>query len=367
MIRLAGGAKELKIAVIAAGSVEPVGTFRSLIADFGLYGVEAERIRLLPIAVADDPLTPDCDESAWSKNGFSATVAASFTDCGLIFFSGGDQMRYRQTLLDEKGSDSPVLMTARRLYEQGAVIAGTSAGAAMMCDPMIVSGTSLGALIGSERDRVRWDRGLGFWPGFIVDQHFIKRGRFGRLLVMLLQQDVHPGIGLGFGVDEDTALLVHGGQVRVIGRSGVLMVDTRRVVVEGTFPGQRIRGAVIHYLHHGDAYRPDEEEFIIHPLRKTGVLGREYYENYPASSDVFGRDRLLELIAQGLADCRQQEIYGLGFDPAAPSPIPAVRIRLFKTEATRSFLGSVAGEETVSILGLGLEIDPVRVRIEPLP
>ena len=86
MIRLAGGAKELKIAVIAAGSVEPVGTFRSLIADFGLYGVEAERIRLLPIAVADDPLTPDCDESAWSKNGFSATVAASFTDCGLIFF-----------------------------------------------------------------------------------------------------------------------------------------------------------------------------------------------------------------------------------------------------------------------------------------
>ena len=366
MIRLAGGVEQVKIAVIAAGSIQPVGTFRDIVADFELYGVKPQQIRLLPIAMVDDPETADCDESGWKANGFSADLAVAFSDCNLIYFSGGDQIRYQKTLLDESGKDSPVLTTVRKLYENGAVIAGTSAGAAMMSDPMILEGSSLGSLTEDEADRVKWGRGLGFWPGVVVDQHFIKRGRLGRLLVMLLQPDVQPGIRMGFGVDEDTALLIHGGEARVLGRSGVLIVDVGKAVVATVSGRMRITGGVLHYLHHGDAYSLVSGKFSIGAYRHPIEKGKEYYDNYPDSADVFGRDVIVELITRGLADCRRSEIFGLAFDASASEAVPGIRLKFYKTDATKGYLGETDGEESYSVLNLGLDCEPVVVHVEKL-
>ncbi len=364
MVRLVGGAAKVQLAIIAAASSQASQTGRDISADFQRYGVLPEQIRILPIAVVDDPTSADVDESGWRRNGFSTEVARSLQNCNLVFFSGGDQSRYRQSLLDENGEDSPVLKVIREIYEAGAVIAGTSAGAAVMSDPMIVSGTSLSALTGQETDRLSWDRGFGLLPGVIVDQHFIKRGRVGRLLAMLLHQGIRPGPTRGLGIDEDTAIVVQAGVARVLGRSGLLIVDADNGTSISGRDGMKIKGARIHYLHHGDSFLLRTGEFRIAQARSGIEIGKEYHEHYPSSADVFGRDTLVNLMTEGLADCRQQEIFGLSFDPSATGLIAGVRLRLYKTAETAAYMGRIDGEYTYSVLNVGLECKPVKVRID---
>jgi cyanophycinase len=130
-----------------------------------------------------------------------------------IFFTGGDQSRIvkfiKGTLLDK---------AIHKRHEEGATIGGTSAGAAMMPDKMILGGASVS---NPSVDAVSMGPGMGFLPGFVVDQHFAQRGRLGRLLAALVQQ---PSV-LGLGIDEDTAIVVNGDEFYVVGQGAVTVVD----------------------------------------------------------------------------------------------------------------------------------------------
>ncbi|HIK46033.1 MAG TPA: cyanophycinase, partial [Leptolyngbyaceae cyanobacterium M65_K2018_010] len=103
-------------------------------------------------------------------------------------------------------------------HSQGAVIGGTSAGAAMMPDQMIVGGASVS---NPTVDAVELGPGMGFMPGIVVDQHFSQRGRLGRLLAALVQE---PAV-LGLGIDEDTGIIVRGDEFEVVGSGSVTVVD----------------------------------------------------------------------------------------------------------------------------------------------
>ena len=130
-----------------------------------------------------------------------------------VFFTGGDQLRISSQI-----GDTPVEHFVRRLHAQGGVVAGTSAGASVMSDTMLVRGTS------SETHRVGdldMAAGLGLVHGVIIDQHFAERGRIGRLLGAVAQ---NPRV-LGIGIDENTAIVVEGGTCRVLGAGGVYVVD----------------------------------------------------------------------------------------------------------------------------------------------
>jgi cyanophycinase len=364
MVRLAGGAESARVTVIAAASAEPARSGREISDAFAAYGVPASRITLLPLAVLDDPGTADVDESQWKVNGCSEELARQVAASTLVFFCGGDQIRYRRILLNEDGSDTAVLQSVRELFRKGGVVAGTSAGAAVMSEQMIVSGTSLGALSKRGEGQLTMDRGFGLLPGVIVDQHFIKRGRIGRLLAALLDQGVQPGLSWGCGIDEDSAMVVAGDEARIIGRSGLLIIDVAAAVPQGPASARTIRGVRIHYLHHGDSVRLSSRDFKIDPQRKPIVLGEEYNETHPSTGDVFAKDIFFELLTQGLADCRQREVSGLAFDPNTDGAAPGVRLRLFKTHDFRSYLGKADGEYTYSVVHAGLDVTPVRVRIE---
>jgi hypothetical protein len=82
-----------------------------------------------------------------------------------------------------------------------------------------------------------WVRdGMGFWPGWITDQHFLVRGRAGRLLVVLFELEGGPRRGLG--VDEDTGVIVRGDAAEVIGSSGALRIDaSAATLADGTWTG----------------------------------------------------------------------------------------------------------------------------------
>ncbi len=130
-----------------------------------------------------------------------------------IFFTGGDQSRIVDFI---KGTPLDKLIHNR--HQEGAVVGGTSAGAAMMPDQMIVDGASVS---NPTVDAVEVGPGMGFMPGIVIDQHFSQRGRLGRLLAALVLQ---PAV-LGLGIDEDTGIVVRGDEFEVIGSGAITVVD----------------------------------------------------------------------------------------------------------------------------------------------
>jgi cyanophycinase len=130
-----------------------------------------------------------------------------------VFFSGGDQLRISSQI-----GDTSIEQKVREIFDRGGVVAGTSAGASVMSDTMLVRGSS------GESYRIgdlHMAAGLGLVKNVIIDQHFAERGRIGRLLGAVAQNPRQ----LGIGIDEDTAILVEGHVFRVLGSGAVYVVD----------------------------------------------------------------------------------------------------------------------------------------------
>jgi cyanophycinase len=155
-------------------------------------------------------------------------------DAAAIFFSGGDQLRITSQI-----GDTGIEAKVRALYERGGLIAGTSAGASVMSDTMLVKGTS------SETHRIgdlHMAPGLGLIRDVIIDQHFAERGRFGRLLGAV----AHNPRVLGLGIDEDTAAIVEGDEFEVIGSGAVYVVDGESVTHSNVAEAQPERVLSMH-------------------------------------------------------------------------------------------------------------------------
>lgn len=136
-----------------------------------------------------------------------------------IFFSGGDQLRLTSIL-----GGSQVDAAIRQAYVRGTVIAGTSAGAAVMSDTMIVGGDSSDT---PKKSALSMAHGMGLLEEVVIDQHFAQRGRINRLLAAVAQ---NPYV-LGVGIDEDTALVVSSdAKCEVIGSQTVTIVDGKHIV-----------------------------------------------------------------------------------------------------------------------------------------
>lgn len=138
-----------------------------------------------------------------------------------IFLTGGDQYALSQAL-----DGTPVEEAIMEAYGNGAIVAGTSAGATAMGRPMVVAGGGSGEL---RMGMVQMSRGMA-WAGddIIIDTHFGARGRFPRLAAAVAE---HPA-ALGIGIDENTCLLIDSdGRGMVAGAGVVYFVDASHVDV----------------------------------------------------------------------------------------------------------------------------------------
>ncbi len=153
-----------------------------------------------------------------------AAALKALSEAAGIFFTGGDQMRIAQIL---RGSRAD--MCFHEAFLGGAVVGGTSAGAAMMSATMIVSGSETVPTT----EAVRLEPGLGLVSGVIIDMHFAERGRLARLLGAVAQYP-HE---LGVGIDEDTALVLKGNRCEVIGSGAATIVDAATATSEPTESG----------------------------------------------------------------------------------------------------------------------------------
>lgn len=171
----------------------------------------------------------DSSVKMWLEAGAKEAKKIAFTDADakaaleratLIWIPGGDQNRFMKAI-DGTGLDE----TIRAAYRRGAVVGGTSAGAAVLSASMITGDADLTALASGKTVLAK---GLGLWPGAIVDQHFLKRQRNNRLLSAVLD---HPDM-IGIGIDEATAVILRANRIEAVGRSAVVVFDARDAKVE---------------------------------------------------------------------------------------------------------------------------------------
>jgi cyanophycinase len=178
-----------------------------------------------------------------------------------LYFTGGDQLNITSLL-----GGSPLHNLVHEKYESGTLIAGISAGAAMMSSSMIISGDSeIPPTVGG----VEIAPGMNMIDGTVIDSHFSERGRHGRLLTAIAH---YPQL-LGLGIDERTAVMFRNGEFKVLGKGVVTVVDGTRMKY-CDLPYRKKEETVgmfdvcIHVLPAGYRYKVEDREPIAPKLTK---------------------------------------------------------------------------------------------------
>ncbi|MFJ1269939.1 cyanophycinase [Legionella lytica] len=150
----------------------------------------------------------------------STTYLKRVQEAGVIFFTGGNQFRLSTIL----GGTSLIDMIKERYKaDSDFLVAGTSAGAMVMSSVMMKAGGRTEALI---YNNLHTSSGFGLVPNYIIDTHFIKRGRFGRLAHAIIMNPEQLGLGLG----EDTGLMIKpGNKAECLGSGMTVVIDGRQI------------------------------------------------------------------------------------------------------------------------------------------
>ena len=239
-VDLAGGPGKARIVVFAMASED------------GLAGGEekAEDLRKLGAHAVNVYIT--------HEQADQDSIVHLLDDATGVWFGGGDQSRLTRAIGGTKVEDA---IHAR--FSAGAVVGGTSAGAAVMSTPMITGDErhpggarpdTTDAFKTIARDNIITTDGFGLIPGAIIDQHFLRRKRHNRLVSAVLE---HPKL-IGVGIDESTALLVQpDGTWHVLGASAVVIYDARNAAVTASSAATLgATGIAMHVLPAGSSFDP---------------------------------------------------------------------------------------------------------------
>jgi cyanophycinase len=348
IVQLAGG-QGARIAVFASASANPEKAGAALVERLNKYGAKAF---FVPVA---ERLT-GTDYQAAADN---PEIAAAVRSAGGAYFAGGDQARITRALRRPDGSNSLVLDALWDLYRRGGVLAGTSAGAAIMSSTMFGHPKPvLATLKQGLTDGQEITPGLGFiGDDVFVDQHLLVRGRFARMLPAMLKK----GYKLGLGIDENTAMVVGPNrEVEVIGYKGALVVDLSAANArQGDFNVSNVR---LSYLDNGDRFNIARHSFTPAPDKADGRLdpARPYYREPLFSADILGNSTVVDLMGK-LIDSDQPEAIGLTLDSAnAVQPDLGFEFKFTRTGESVGYMSATT--EAYSIYNVRLDIRPIVVR-----
>jgi cyanophycinase len=241
VVQEAGG-PSARIEIITTASTIPMEVGENYRNAFGKIG--CENVDIMHVRTRQDTLNKD--------------YLHRIKTCDAVMFSGGNQLRLSVT---DGGTEFLAIM-ARRYMNENFLIAGTSAGAMAMSKTMIYEGNATRAHLKGE---VKITTGLGFIDSVIIDSHFEKRGRFGRLAQAVATNPSCIGIGLG----EDTGMLITGGdKMEAIGSGLVVIIDGHDILHNniGDIPDGNpisIENLKVHFCEKGNGYVISERKFLM--------------------------------------------------------------------------------------------------------
>ncbi len=233
-VELAGG-KNARIIVIPNAGSDPKECSEEEVAEHKSYGAQSDYLLF-------NRETADADSNLKKMDWANA-----------VFFTGGDQVDLTHDMLGTK-----LLQKVFDIYNKGGVVAGTSAGAAVMSEVMItgnelINKDSTVNFVTIEKGNVETKQGFGFLKNAIVDQHFLKRKRHNRSISVLLE---HPDL-FGIAIDESTSIIVNPDKTfEVFGNNQVLVYDptSGSKVRENGHGGLGISDMKLHVLISGDTF-----------------------------------------------------------------------------------------------------------------
>ncbi|MFN7252987.1 MAG: cyanophycinase [Anaerobacillus sp.] len=268
-----------------------------------------------------DPVWVPISIDNYSTEAYKQSNIDIVNSAQLIFFNGGNQTRHATALLRSNGSDTPLMTAVRNKFNNGGVIAGTSAGAHVQSNPMYGGGTSYDYLRLNNMLSYS-ERGFGFLTNAVTDTHFDARGRLGRVLVAV--RDLNKTYG--YGVDENTALYVNGNVATVYGERGVFITDAS----QATFYNSRnfdAAGFRLHYLTSGDSFNLSTKQVT----STKRLITSPYYSGYYDSNDVFAAYETTKSVTR-LVD--QTASFNLG---STRERNPRFTIRFEKNSSTKGY------------------------------
>ncbi len=360
IVQLAGG-KGARFVVFGTASEDPEASAKQVVDLLQRRGAVAEALPVAPKFLWVD----------LNKVVRDPALIAKVKAAKGIFFTGGVQERIVD-VLQPGGQSTPMLEAIWDVYRKGGVVAGTSAGAAIMSTIMFRDAPSvINVLKGRFADGKQVDRGLGFvGPHLFVDQHFLKRGRFGRMIPLMMAK----GYKIGLGVDENTAAIIRGDEIEVIGDRGALIVDLNEAKTDPTLGAFNVQGARLSYLEHGDRYHLRARSTTPSAPKLRGDLHdaespsfKPYYTDDVFSLDMLGDSTISNSMAR-LIDSVRKETKGLAFDvlPRANDPLAELGFlfRIYKGSDSMGWSTEEFGGEQFTVTNLYLDISPVRL---PMP
>ena len=359
IVQLAGG-KGSRWVVFGTASEDPEASAKQAVELLQRRGAVAEAL----------PVAPKFSWVDLNKVVRDPALIAKVKAAHGVFFTGGVQERI-VSVLQPGGQSTPMLEAIWDVYRKGGVVAGTSAGAAIMSTVMFRDAPSIiNVMKGRIADGRQVDRGLGFvGPDLFVDQHFLKRGRFGRMIPLMLAK----GYKLGLGVDENTAAIIHGDDVEVVGGRGALVVDLTDARTDAALSAFNVTGARLSYLEHGDRYHLKARSTTPSAVKLRGELHdpespnfKPYYTEDVFSLDMLGDSTISNLMTR-LIDSARPDVKGVAFD-ALPREGDALAelgflFRLYKGSDSLGWSTEEFGGEQFTVANLYLDIQPVRLPI----
>lgn len=360
IVQLAGG-KGARFVVFGTASEDPEASAKQVVDLLQRRGAIAEALPVAPKFLWVD----------LNKVVRDPALIAKVKAARGVFFTGGTQERIVD-VLQPGGHSTPMLEAIWEVYRKGGVVAGTSAGAAIMSTIMFRDAPSvINVLKGRFVDGKQVDHGLGFvGPNLFVDQHFLKRGRFGRMIPLMMAK----GYKIGLGVDENTAAIIRGDEIEVIGDRGCLVVDLTEAKADESLGAFNVQGARLSYLEHGDRYHMRARSTTPSAPKLRGELHdaespnfRPYYTDDVFNLDMLGDSTISNAMIR-LIDSMRKEIKGLAFDvlPRANDPLAELGFlfRLYKGTDSLGWSTEEFGGEQFTVVNLYLDISPVRL---PMP
>lgn len=341
VVQAAGGRGAL-VLVLPTASSDPEGSAAHTAAQLSRHGAVTE---VLPVA----PRWPGSSLEHARAQAHDPRLVARVQAAGGVYMTGGDQDRLIDVLRPQ-GRESPLLAAVRALHARGGVVAGTSAGAAVMSETAIRGLDDAFDALRRPLDGDELGQGFGLAPlPVVTDQHFLRRGRLPRLVRVLLQS----GRPLGLGVEEDSAAVVRGGVAEALGARGLLLVDATDAEVLGIAPLQ-VRGLRLTYVDRGDRYDLLARRLLPPATRQPLALGAPQGEA-GFFGDILADNVIVGAMSRAVEGAGRSAL-GLAWRPGQPL---AFEWRLSADARTRAWGGPTRDDATID--ALRLDIRPVRM------